>query len=72
MAALSEHENLEPGSDLWIARQAYLKVMEKDIQQNNFANLILIQARYKALQQVIIFQTFSKAFSWLRTLLHRR
>lgn len=53
MAALSEHENLEPGSDLWIARQAYLKVMEKDIQQNNFANLILIQARYKALQQVI-------------------
>lgn len=53
MAALSEHENLEPGSDLWIARQAYLKVMEKDIQQNNSANLILIQARYKALQQVI-------------------
>lgn len=53
MAALSEHENLEPGSDLWIARQAYLKVMEKDIQQNNSASLILIQARYKALQQVI-------------------
>ncbi len=53
MAALSEHENLEPGSDLWIARQAYLKVMEQDIQQNNSANLMLIQARYKALQQVI-------------------
>ncbi|MFV5404042.1 ElyC/SanA/YdcF family protein [Acinetobacter sp. 228] len=53
MAALSEHENLEPGSDLWIARQAYLKVMEQDIQQNNSANLMLIQARYKALQKVI-------------------
>ncbi|MFV5508225.1 ElyC/SanA/YdcF family protein [Acinetobacter sp. 197] len=53
MAALSEHENLEPGSDLWIARQAYLKVMEQDIQQNNSANLLLIQARYKALQKVI-------------------
>ena len=53
MAALSEHENLEPGSDLWIARQAYLKVMEQDIQQNNSANLMLIQALYKSLQQVI-------------------
>lgn len=53
MAALSEHENLEPGSDLWIARQAYLKVMEQDIQKNNSANLMLIQARYKALQKVI-------------------
>lgn len=53
MAALSEHENLEPGSDLWIARQAYLKVMEQDIQKHNSDNLILIQARYKALQKII-------------------
>ncbi|HJF27533.1 YdcF family protein [Acinetobacter bohemicus] len=53
MAALSEHETLEPGSDLWIARQAYLQVIEQDIQQNNSANLVLIQARYKALQQLI-------------------
>jgi len=32
-AALSEHESLEPGSKLWIARQAYLKLMEEVIQK---------------------------------------
>ncbi|MGE4315709.1 YdcF family protein [Acinetobacter sp.] len=53
MAALSEHENLEPGSRVWIARQAYLKLMEEAIQSQNSQNLILIQARYKALQQTI-------------------
>jgi len=47
MAALSETENLEPGSNLWIARQAY------QIQQNNSENLPQIQARYKALQDLI-------------------
>lgn len=53
MAALSEAENLEPGSNLWIARQAYLKLMEQEIQQNNSENLPQIQARYKALQDLI-------------------
>ena len=53
MAALSEHESLEPGSRLWIARQAYLKLMEEAIQSHNSENLTLIQARYKALQNMI-------------------
>ena len=53
MASLSEDDTLEPGSDQWIARQAYLRVMEQDIQKNHSANLMLIQARYKVLQQMI-------------------
>lgn len=53
-AALSEHENLEPGSNLWIARQAYLKLMEKTFQSEKPEDLRLIQARYKLLQQTII------------------
>lgn len=53
MAALSEHENLEPGSKLWIARQAYLKLMEEAIQSHNSQDLTVIQVRYKALQQMI-------------------
>ena len=53
MAALSEHESLEPGSKLWIARQAYLKLIEEAIQQHNSQDLTVIQARYKALQQKI-------------------
>lgn len=32
-AALSEHDNLEPGSNLWIARQAYLKLTEKALRE---------------------------------------
>lgn len=53
-AALSEHETLEPGSNLWIARQAYLKLMEKTFQSEKPEDLRLIQARYKLLQQLII------------------
>src|SRR5690554_1130735 len=53
MASLSEDDTLEPGSDQWIARQAYLRVMEQDIQKNHSSNLMLIQARYKILQQMI-------------------
>lgn len=52
-AALSEHETLEPGSNLWIARQAYLKLMEKTFQSEKSEDLRLIQARYKLLQQLI-------------------
>ncbi|MDM1272169.1 YdcF family protein [Acinetobacter indicus] len=53
MGALTDQENLEPGSNLWIARQAYLKVMEEEIQAKNSQNLTIIQARYKALQTLI-------------------
>ncbi|WP_368566860.1 YdcF family protein [Acinetobacter junii] len=53
-AALSEHETLEPGSDLWIARQAYLKLMEKTFQSEKPEDLGLIQARYKVLHQLIL------------------
>ena len=55
-AALSENENLEPGSNLWIARQAYLKLMENNAVADNAAQLALIQARYKILQQLILDQ----------------
>ncbi len=54
MAALSEHDTLEPGSKVWIARQAYLKLMEEAIRSNNSQDLALIQARYKALQQSFV------------------
>lgn len=52
-AALTESENLEPGSDLWIARQAYLKVIEEALHKQNVQELNVIQARYKILQQEI-------------------
>ncbi len=54
MAALSEYEELEPGSNLWIARQAYLKLMEQSMQNQNAQDLPTLQARYKALQKIII------------------
>lgn len=50
---LSPSENLEPGSELWIARQAYLAVMKQQMQSNNSHTLTLVHARYKALQQKI-------------------
>jgi uncharacterized SAM-binding protein YcdF (DUF218 family) len=53
MASLSDQDSYEPGSDLWIARQAYLKVMEEALQNKETADLALIQERYKALQQLI-------------------
>lgn len=53
-AALSENENLEPGSDLWIARQAYLKVMDEDIKEQHSEHITLIQARYKILQAQLL------------------
>ncbi len=59
MASLSDHESYEPGSDMWIARQAYLKVMEEAIQTKNAQDLMLVQARYKALQKNIE-ETFKK------------
>ena len=60
MAALNESETFEPGSDLWIARQAYLKVMEQELKKNKFKNLTLIQTRYKLLlQSLVIEQTLN-------------
>ena len=53
LASLSDHESYEPGSDMWIARQAYLKVMEEAIQSQNAQDLMLVQARYKVLQKSI-------------------
>lgn len=53
LAALSDQDSFEPGSNMWIARQAYMQVMEHAIQSNNSQNLTLIQARYKALQAII-------------------
>ena len=52
-AALSETENLEPGSDLWIARQAYLKLMEEQLKNNDAQDLIALQLSYRALQEKI-------------------
>ena len=54
MAALSEYEELEPGSNLWIARQAYLKLMEQSMQNQNAQDLPTLQARYKALQKLLL------------------
>ena len=56
MAALNESETFEPGSDLWIARQAYLKVMEQELKENKSKNLTLIQTRYKLLQQSLMLE----------------
>ena len=53
-AALSESENLEPGSDLWIARQAYLKLMEQEINSKNTEGMTTLGLRYKALQEKIL------------------
>lgn len=53
MAAFSEDQGLEPGSNLWIARQAYLKVMEEAIRTQNSQDLVALHARYKVLQQKI-------------------
>ncbi|HHP8014742.1 YdcF family protein [Acinetobacter baumannii] len=55
-AALSEHDNLEPGSNLWIASQAYLKLTEDALRENKTADLDYIQENYKALQQIILLE----------------
>lgn len=52
-AALSESENLEPGSDLWIARQAYLTLMEQEINSKDTNGITTLGLRYKALQEKI-------------------
>lgn len=49
MAALTDHSDYEPGSRLWIARQAYLDLMEQAIQDKKTQDLVLIQTRYQIL-----------------------
>ncbi|WP_445115607.1 YdcF family protein [Acinetobacter sp. WZC-1] len=56
MAALTEEENLEPGSSLWIARQAYLQLMEEQLEQNDAHRLNILQIRYKILLSKIKMQ----------------
>ena len=55
-AALSEHDNLEPGSNLWIARQAYLSLIEEALNSKDPESLSLLQTRYKLLQERILEQ----------------
>lgn len=52
-AALNTSESLEPGSDLWIARQAYFSVMKQQIDAGQSHTLTLVHARYKELQDVL-------------------
>lgn len=61
MASLTEYDSLEPGSNVWIARQAYLQVMEQAIQAKNTQDLALIQARYQALQNTLKQQQIESA-----------
>lgn len=53
MAALTETEELEPGSKAWIARQAYLTLIEQSIRDNDAQALVMLQTRYKLLLESI-------------------
>ncbi|MBF7682366.1 YdcF family protein [Acinetobacter sp. B5B] len=53
IAVLSEHNDLEPGSALWIARQAYLKLLQDAAQKEDLNSLNLIALRYQILEQQI-------------------
>lgn len=50
IAVLSEHNDLEPGSALWVARQAYLKVLQETAQKQDDRHLNLIAQRYQVLE----------------------
>lgn len=53
-ASLTEQESPEPGSEQWIARQAYLKLMDDAIQRRKYAqDLTVLQLRYQVLQKNI-------------------
>lgn len=52
-AALTVMDGLEPGSELWIARQAYLKVMQQQMHSPQANTLALVHARYQLLQDKI-------------------
>jgi uncharacterized SAM-binding protein YcdF (DUF218 family) len=52
-AALTPSEQLEPGSELWIARQAYLSLLKQYLGSSDAHYLPLIYMRYQALKQLI-------------------
>jgi hypothetical protein len=54
-AALSEHEILEPGSNLWIASGLF-KLIEEALNSKDPESLSLLQTRYKLLQERILEQ----------------
>lgn len=60
MAALTETENLEPGSHKWIARQAYLTVIEQALKAKKIDDLAIIQARYAVLKENIQYEREQK------------
>lgn len=60
MAALTETENLEPGSHKWIARQAYLTVIEQAFKAKKIDDLAIIQARYAVLKENIQYEREQK------------
>ncbi|MBU3847322.1 MAG: YdcF family protein [Candidatus Acinetobacter avistercoris] len=60
MAALTETENLEPGSHKWIARQAYLTVIEQALKAKRIDDLAIIQARYAVLKENIQYEREQK------------
>ena len=53
MAALTDKADLEPGSNLWIARQAYLQLIEDRLNDQKVDQLPAIQARYILLKAQI-------------------
>ena len=52
-ANLTEQPSLEPGSELWIAQQAYFHVLQEKIQSDTTHDLVTVAARYRQLQQLI-------------------
>ena len=53
LAALTDKEDLEPGSNLWIARQAYLRLIEEALNKEDADQLATIQSRYILLKHKI-------------------
>lgn len=53
LAALSEHDDLEPGSNLWLARQAYLTVLQEASKNGDVGSLNHIEMRYQHLESEI-------------------
>lgn len=55
-ASLMPSETLEPGSQLWIARQAYLSLLKQHLDAYKAQDLALIYSRYQELRKIIIEQ----------------
>ena len=50
LAALTDKDDVEPGSEFWFARQAYLKLIEQHLGDEGTDKLAEIQARYVVLK----------------------